>query len=210
MSRLGSVVLALSVALSFGACSHKKPRPELTRAHLRDKAVALVSVSGAKEARLQVEIALVNEVIDEGRFRIIDRKTVQEATVAHPHEADWGRLGKELKADYLLAVDVLDFKTDKREGYDAVEEKDSLLSAEHHESSDKKWRKLYKVRAREGFVRLRLRFFDVSRGLVTFQGESEATETHNSRDGDLPRAMKLMETLTAKAFRSYFERLPEE
>ncbi len=90
-----------------------------------------------------------------------------------------------------------------------MDEEDSILAEEHGVSKDKKFRNYYKVRQREGFVKIKVRFFDVAAGKEMYSGESEATATHNTRDGDLPRAMKLLETLTAQAFNVYFDGLPE-
>ncbi len=213
MKSFSITVLVAAWILSTGAlvtgCKSAPKKPELTQSQLRQKKVALVEVRGAKDAELQIEVAVVNEVIENGRFHIIDRKSVQDALVTAPHESDWPRLGHALGADLILAIDVLEFKTDKREGYDAVEEQDTILAAEHGTDRDKKWRKYYKVRQREGFVKIKVRFFDVAAGREMYSGESEATATHNTRDGDMPRAMKLLETLTAQAFSAYFQGLPE-
>jgi curli biogenesis system outer membrane secretion channel CsgG len=204
-----AIVAAVAFALTTSSCSHSKKAPQITLSELKNKKVALAEVRGAKEARTQVEVAIVNEIIEQGRFQIIDRATVANALVEHPTEGDWQRLGQALGADIIFSVDVVEFKTDQRTGYDAIEEEDSLLSEEHRESRKKKWRKLYKVRQREGYVKLNMRFFDVAQGRVISEGPAEASASHNSRDGDTPRAMKLLETLTSKAVRSYFDGLPE-
>ena len=194
-------------ALTLSSCAHKKKKPELTLEYLRDKAVALVAIEGAKEAKLQVETAIVNEIIENGRFHLIDRKSVQNALAEAPSESDWPRLGEALKADLLLKVDILEFKTDKRTGYDSVEEEDSLLSAEHRESRSKQWKKYYKVSQREGYVKLQLSFYDVASRTVFASQTTEASEAHNSRDGDVPRALKLLETLCAKSIGNFFRNL---
>ena len=203
------LALCLLATLAFSSCAHKKEKQKLTLSNLRGKSVALVNIDAPKEVALHVETAVVNEVIEHGRFQIVDRKSVQEAMVHHPAESDWGRLGKELKADLLLAIDVLEFKTDKRSGYDAVEEEDSLLSSEQRESYSKKWKKYSKVHQRDGTLKLRFKFYDVASKTYLKISETETTGSYNSRDGDMPRAIKLLETLTAKAFAQFFEDLKD-
>lgn len=195
------------VCFVFGSCSHAKKG--LNQKQLRSRVVALAEINGAKEARLQTEIAIVNDIIEKGRFQILDRATVQSALVQHPTSADWQALGKELGADLILSVDILEFQLDSRNGYDAIEEEDSLLSAEHRSSRDQKWKHYYKVKSQTGLVKVRVRFFDVSSGSFSLSQENEASRTYNSRDGDMPRAMKILEELTQQAVTTAFDSLPQ-
>ncbi len=202
-----SLVALVLLSLLLTSCSHKKTKKALTQDELRNKVVALVDVNGAKEAKLQTEVAIVNEIISKGRFQIVDRATVQSALVEHPTEADWQALGRQVHADLLLKIDILEFKVDSRQGYDGVEEEDSLLSSEHRESRSTKWKHLYKVKAQQGFVKVRARFFDVKDATFVVDRESEAERTYNSREGELPRNMKILEDLTQHAVATLFDHL---
>ena len=201
------ILAALFTAVVSSGCAHK-PK-QLTQRDLRNKTVALVDVDGAKEARLQIEVSLVNEVITQGRFQLVDKKTVDDALVEAPHESDWPRLGRALGADLILAIHVDEYLTRKRTGYDVNEEEDSILSEENREARDTKWKKYSKVKAIEGHVKFTLKFYDVAAKKMLFQGPTEAEKSFNSRDTELPRSMKLLETLTTEALKKFFDGLPE-
>ena len=200
----------MSLALLFegAGCSHKKVKERLSQKDLRSKVVALIGVDGAKEAALQTEIAIVNQVIEKGTFQIIDRAAVQAALVGHPADGDWVALGHELNADYVLRLTVVEFKAETRQGYDVNEEEDSLLSTENRTPRKQKWKHYSKVKSQEGYVKLRVEFFDVATHEMAQSEATEARRIFNSRDGEIPRKLKMLEELTAQAVATYFESLP--
>lgn len=189
-------------------CAAKKPATTLHRDELVGKKVAIANVDGPKEARKHVEVALINEVIDQGRFEVLDRTSVREALSVYPHHSDWKRLGDHLKADFILNVKVIHFTVKEREGFDAVEEEDSLLTEESGASEAIRGRRYVKVKGNAGHVRLKMTFFDVGQNKILHDGYGEALETVNSRDNPKGGKMALLEKLTEKAVRNFFETLP--
>lgn len=153
-------------------------------------------------------MALVNEILDHGRFEIVDRKTVQDAKATYPTEADWKRLGEKVGADYILSVRIAEFKIDEHQGYDKIEEEDSVLTEESGESKPVIGKRYQKVKAYEGRVKLDMKLFDVAQDKVAYQGIGEASELMNSRDKSLPRKMQFLESLTHKAVNDYFNKMP--
>lgn len=212
---LFTVINLFLVGGSLTGCSGARKKNDLSAEDLRSKVIALVDIDGgteedSKAGKLQLEVSLVNEIISQGHFQLVDRGTVREHQVDHPTQADWPALGKELKADYLLSVNLQEVRIDTRQGYDAAEEEDSLLSAEHRTDRDTKWRKLHKVKAHTGTMTARFLFFDVSRGEITMERTVEAKQTFNSRDGDLPRKMKMIENLCTEVSHKFFESFEAE
>jgi hypothetical protein len=206
--------LLLSVALFWvsqcvlSGCAHKKAVEPLTREALRGKRVALADVRGAGESKTHVEVALVNEVIENGRFEIVDRATVQSALAEHPTDADWQALGKAVGADYVLSVNVSEFNVAERSGLDRVEYEDSVLAEERGERKPVQATRYSRVKSLEGSVKLSALLFDVSENIIVHQGFGSATKTANSRERKVPGKMALLEELSARAMRDFFEKMP--
>ncbi len=175
---------------------------------LRGKIIALAEVRGSKEARDLVEVALVNDIIEKGSLYVVDRATVAEALTAYPAENDRQRLGKKVGADYVLTLAIEEFKVVDRQGLDAVEEEDSVLTEEWREKKPVIAKSYKKVRGVEGIVRLRFDFLEVGTGENAYSGAGEARETFNSRERDLPRKMQLLESLTSQAVSDFFAKMP--
>lgn len=169
--------------------------------------MALAEVRGGPESKSHVEVALVNEIIDQGRFEIIDRTSVQEALVSYPDRSDWKRLGGYLKADYILAFKVSEFAVKEKEGYDRVEEEDPSLEAE---TGNAKTSRYTKVKGRQGTVSLQGTVFNVVEGRVSYDGMGTAAEDMRVTEGNFsaPGKMQLLEKLTKRAIRDFFENMP--
>lgn len=198
------------IILFLPACASKKKNlsEPLTQRTLRGKIIALAEVRGPKEARDLVEVALVNDIIDKGSLYIIDRPTVAEALATYPAENDRQRLGKKVGADYVLTLAIEEFKVVDRQGLDALEEEDSVMTEEWREKKPVVAKSYKKVRSSEGIVRLRFDFLDVGTGERAYAGIGEARETYNSRERDLPRKMQLLESLATQAVSDFFAKMP--
>jgi hypothetical protein len=126
--------------------------------------------------------------------------------VTYPDESDWEKLGKKLKADYVLSVDAKDAEITEREGYDRVEEEDSVLAEERRESSAVGVRYV-RVKSYDGVVKLRFRFFDVSQRKVTFDAIGTAEEVLHSRQEQMPGKMVFLEKLVNHAVGDFFKKI---
>jgi hypothetical protein len=204
-----TLILFLVSQTFLAGCAHKKVHEPLTLKRLQGKRVALAQIDAEKDERTHIEVGILNELLDKGRFEIVDRATVQDALVAYPAESDWQRLGKKVGADYVLSVRVKEFSVDERQGYDKVTEEDSLLTEESGESKPVVGTHFKKVRGFMGAVRLSCMFYDVADGAIIYQGFGVAGETLNSRDGSLPGKMSMLEKLTGKAITNFFEQMPD-
>lgn len=205
---LGVVLFSVSQIFLQG-CAHKKTVERVTLRNLQSKRVALAEVKGSKESIKHAEVAILNEILDRGRFQIVDRATVQEALVSYPTEQDWSGLGRKTGADYVLSINVKNFDIKERKGYDAVTEEDSVLTEESGSSKPVVGTRYVKVKSYEGLVKLACKLYDVAAGQMTYEGEGLATETKNSRDADFPRRMQLLESLSGKAINDFFEKIPK-
>ncbi|MBI3542568.1 MAG: hypothetical protein HY075_04760 [Deltaproteobacteria bacterium] len=187
----------------------------MTLSQLINKQVALAEVKGSPESVKHVEVAIINEILDKGRMQIVDHATVQDALVAYPTEHDYGRLGKKVGADYVLAVKIKNFDINEREGYDKVTEEDSVLAEESGERGAKVLGTRYeKVKGWNGLVKLQCTFFDVAADKVTYEGFGEAADTWNTRDKDKHEKgymgkMQLLEQLAGRAITDFFEKIPK-
>lgn len=204
---IGALFLVSQLLLQ--GCAHKKVIEPLTREQLQSKRVALAEINGAAESRSHVEVAVINEILDQGRFQIIDRATVQDALVTYPAESDWQRLGKKVGADYILAIRIAEFAVTERKGYDKVQEEDSVLTEESGETKPVVGVRYQKVKSYEGFVKLGCTFFDVSENAIIHQGAGHATATYNSRDKGMPGKLGLLEKLSRLAITDFFETMPK-
>lgn len=201
-------VLFLVSQFFLEGCAHKKIAEPMTRRQLQNKRVALAEIRGATESKSHVEVAIINEIIDQGRFEIIDRSTVQDGLVTYPTESDWQRLGKKINADYILSVRIAEFKVTERQGLDSVVEEDSVLEEESGEHKPLKSSRYVKVKSYDGSVKLDAIFFDIAENAIIYEGTGAAKELRNSRDGAIPGKMELLEKLSAKAIRDFFEKMP--
>lgn len=198
-----AAVVAMSLLLA--SCAGKKTK-NLTPAELAGKRVVLAEVKGPKDLQTIVEVGIVNEIIDKGRFEIVDRTTTQKALVTYPDPSDWARLGKKLKADYVLSVDAKDSDINEHEGYDRVEEEDSVLAEERGQSSAIGARYV-RVKSFEGSVNLHFQFFDVAQGKITFDDVGVAEETVHSREAQMPGKMAFLEKLVTHAVSDFFKKV---
>ncbi|GEM_PF-1623947 len=210
MKFLAKIAVVPLLFMVISACSGKKPANKLYSEDLVGKTVAIAQIDAAKESRAHVEVAIINEVIDQGRFEVLDRTTVLDALSTYPDRSDWKRLGDFLKSDFILGVKVVDFTVKERQGYDTIEEDDSLLTEESGSSKTVRGKRHVKVKGNAGKVRLKLTFFDVAQDKVLHEGFGEASETVNSRDNPEGGKMALLERLTAMAVRNFFEALPRD
>lgn len=203
------VFLFLVSQCFLSGCAHKKIAQSVTLDSLQNKRVALAEVKGSAESRSHVEVAVINEIIDQGRFQIVDRTSVQEALATYPTESDWQGLGKKVGADYVLGIRIVDFSVKERQGYDKVQEEDPVLEEESGEHKKIIGTRYEKVKSNTGSVKLSCSFFDVRTNAITYQGIGAAEETSNSRDKDFATTMKLLEKLSRRAISDFFERIPK-
>ncbi|MEW6057877.1 MAG: hypothetical protein AB1540_14815 [Bdellovibrionota bacterium] len=195
--------------LGIQGCAHKKKAEPVTLKRLQSKRVALVEIRGESESKKHVEAAILNEILDHGRFEIVDRNSVLDAQVTYPHESDWQRLGQKVGADYVMSVRVLDFSAKDRQGFDKIEEEDSVLTEESGSKEPVIGTRYQKVRAIEGNVKLQIVFFDVAQNAVLHQGMGSAKEVRNSRDKTSFRKMDMLDKLSREAIANFFNELPE-
>ena len=188
-------------------CSGKKKKSEFSLKVLQEKRVALVDVQGAKESKIQVEISLLNEIIDNGRFQIIDKATVDEAMSVYPAESDYKALAKKIEADLLLAIKIETYDIVERKGYDKVEEEDSVLTQESGQGKTVIGTRYVKVKSLEGKVSLVGSFYDGETGELIKHVVAEAHQNLNSRDQVIQRKMQLLESLSKQAVHNLFENL---
>ncbi len=200
-------LISIAVYMLGIGCA-KKHTDEFNARSLTGKNVAIAHIDGPKEARHFVEIAIVNEVIAAGRFSVVDRTATQEAMVDYPALNDRQKLGKKLGADYVLSVHIDDYKVVDRQGYDKVEEEDSVLAEEMHESNVKT-NHYYKVKASDALVKLYFSFVNVQTGEVQFTGTGTSSLRIDSRDAKNMGKMHLLEEATTDAVHRFFESLPK-
>lgn len=204
-----SVALFLFSQIFLAGCAHKKTIQPVTLSNLVDKHVALAEVKGSVESVKHVEVAIINEILDHGRFMIVDKATVQDALSIYPTESDYEGLGKKVGADYVLGVKIKNFDIKERQGYDKVVTEDSVLTEESGEKKPVMGTRYVKVKSFEGLVKLECTFFDVLANKVTYQGIGEATATENSRDKKYMGKMDLLERLSGQAITDFFEKVPK-
>lgn len=170
----------------MAACaSPPKTTPELST--LLGRKVALVEVRGEPTAAKIVEVALVNELVKDGTFELINKRE--------------GRTG----AEFLLQINVIDFTATENTGYDRLEVEDSQLKAE---TGQARTERLVKVKSLKGVVRCEFQFTNVASG-ETRTASAEATETFvaNEEQGSirLPPRLRFLEQIAQKAVHRFFE-----
>lgn len=203
-----TVALFLVSQIFFAGCAHKKDVKALTLDELQSKRVALAEIEGAAESKNMVEVAIINEILEKGRFEVVDRKTVKDALATYPTERDWKRLGEKLGADYIMSIRISEFKVDEHQGYDAVEEVDSVLTEESGESKPVVGKRYVKVKSYSGHVKLDTILFNVAQDAIVYRGVGEAASTVGSGDKSMPRKMQLLEQLAQRAISDFFNKMP--
>lgn len=196
-------LLVLScLVLALVSCSKKK-KADGEVYNLESKQVALLEIKGPKEARKLTEVGIINEVIQNGRFQILDKRTVAEAAATFPTSERWQDLGRKIGADYVMEVRIPTYDAQTREGFDSVDENDSVLAEEHHET-EKQGRRYVKVRGTVAKITLDFRFFDVAKNEMTIQKSITKEKAYDSRDTGNIRKMHIMEGLIEDALREFF------
>ncbi len=196
------------LALSFSGCSSApKKTPELSR--LEGQKVALLDIDGEETARKVIEVALVNQLVNQGSFELVNKKEVDYArALPDVKPGDWRTLTERSGAAYGLRAKVLKFDANTREGYSSEEVYDSQLAQERGEKEGKTQR-LYKVKAMTGEVQIELQFTEVRTGDVR-AGIAEAKETITAEAKDsaahLPPKLRFLEELTNQAFKLFFDK----
>lgn len=221
--KMKTFTLLVMAAISVSACSKKKT-DTLTRRSLEGKRVAVATIEGGDSTTKKIiEVALVNEIVDKGRFEIVNREDVQKALENYPAASDRVRLGKYLHADYVLDIMAEEFKVTDRSGLDEVIEADPVMKEEWHSKDDVVAKKYVKVKSEEGRVKLKFTFVDVASGTgdagsgaKALSAMGSATDTRTARltgdkktGGELPGKLALLEELSGKAVQNFFEKLPE-
>jgi hypothetical protein len=199
---------SIAVALLLAACSsaEKKKLPELSS--LEGKKVALISIEGEETSRKIVEVALINQLLENGTFILISKQNVEAARADFRQDpTDWEGIAKRAGADYALRAQVLQFDAPLHEGYSTEEAQDSQLAEE--QGTDGKTQRVYKVKALDGHVRIELNFTRLSDGETrTGVAEAEDRIEANARTTSihLPPPLRFLEKLANRAFKSFFEK----
>ncbi|MCC7440539.1 MAG: hypothetical protein IT285_02835 [Bdellovibrionales bacterium] len=200
---LGAAAVALATGCAAGA---RRTTPELSE--LEGRRVALIAVEGEATARKVVEVALVNQLVENGTFILVNKKDVDVARARVGQDpADWKGLARSAGAELALRARVLTFDANVTEGYSAEKVKDSQLAAERGEDAAETER-LYKVRALEGNVRVELEFTDLSTGdvrsAVAEKQQKVVADTSQSA-AHLPPRLRFLEGVANQAFSRFFE-----
>jgi hypothetical protein len=215
---LGQCIGLVALLLSISNCASKKPSNEaahipLSRTQLSQSKVALVEITGAPgfDSTLEhtIEVALLNAIHEHGYFELIDRASVRESQSLYPEPSDYPGLARHVGARYLLAIDLVDATVKEHHGYDSVTEADSVLTAEGHYSKPVKGTRYVKIKAHDGLVKLRLRFFDVKQNAFSFDETCTTNERVVSRDAHFKGKLALLEQLTATAIQDCLNRITE-
>lgn len=202
-----AVALVSVVAIATG-CSGKKKKDTVELSELKGKHVALMAVDGESTAKKVVEVALINQLVKNGTFIIVNKRDV-EAARKRPEidPMDWKRVAEAAGADLALNAKVLKFSADTQEGYSEEEVEDSQLAEER--GDDGKTKRVYKVRSMKGEVEVELQFADVKnedlkRGVA--HGEDTVTVEAKDSAAHLPPALRFLEKIANKAFEEFFEK----
>lgn len=209
-------VLTAVLMVATSACSSAPQRTTPKLSDLEGKKVALIEVESEPTQRQMVEVALVNQLVRDGTFELVNKKEVDKArTLPDVSPTDWKEMARRAGADLALKARVLEFKADDHEGWTRVDREDSVLAAEQGESA-RKSKQLVRAKSLEGSVKVELSFTDL-RALGSAEGAgetrsaiAEATETVSSDQSkgpiQLPLRMRFLEKLVNRAFAEFFEK----
>lgn len=203
-----TVLFASSLSILFltlFACSSTpKTTPELGK--LRGKKVALVEIEGEQTSKAVVETALVNQLVSNGTFILVNKREVDAArAVAHQDPTDWKGIARGAGADLAMRVKVLKFHAEEKQGYSSEIIDDETLEAE---TGDGKTERLYKVRALEGSVLFEISFYDLEKldlRTATAASQDRVIAESRTRAARLPPRLRFLEELSNKAFADFFK-----
>lgn len=202
---LGLYGLALGLVWASGCASVKKKEPELDE--LVGKKVALIDVDGEETARKVVEVALVNQLIQNGTFILVPKAEILRARdAADLKPTDWQELTRRVGADYALRAKVLEFDTQVSEGHNTESVYDSQLEAE---TGNGKMQRVFRAKVLEGKVRVELSFvriFDGDTRTAIAEAQDRIMKEAKTEAIHLPPPLRFLEDLANRAFKEFFER----
>jgi hypothetical protein len=203
-------LLALGLIVGLGGCSSAQKKPEFKLGALSGKKVALVGIEAEPTARTMIEVALVNQLIERGSFILIPRQDVEAAKKAPEQDpTDWKGIAKAAGADVALRAVVHQFDSTLKEGYSTEWVYDSQIAAE--QGTDGKVEQTFPVKSLTTTVEVELLWTDLKQTPnATLSTTAEASETvvENARKSaiHLPPKLRMLETITARAFKRLFDR----
>ena len=202
--KLSACLIVCSVALGCTSAI-KKTTPEISK--LEGKKVALVEVQGEATEKAIVEVALINQLMEQGSFELVAKRDVEEAQRAHEQDTtDLLGVARRAGADYALQAKVVEFDATTAEGYSTEEVEDSQLEAERGKGNGKTER-LFKAKSMHGKIKVELKFTSLSDGEVRTaiaEAEEKITAEAKAQAIHLPPKMRFLEKLTNAAFKQFF------
>ncbi len=205
---LKAAFVLLGCTISLVSCSTAKRKGELDLSALRGKKVALVSTEGEPTAKSIMEVALVNQLIQQGTFILLPKLDLEKARSAPDIQpTDYRQIAQRAGADYALRIKVMEFEAETKKGYSTEKIYDSEIAAE--QGTDGQVERVFKTEALEGHVQFELKFTAVAdsstqSGIAEAQERVEASEKNSAIH--LPLKLRFLETLSNKAFREFFNR----
>jgi hypothetical protein len=205
---LKTIGIAGTCLLFLVSCSTGKKKTEPELSSLRGKKVALVGVDGEDTARKVIEVSLVNQLVQRGTFILISKQDLEQARLAPEQDPmDWKGIAKRSGAEVALRAKVLKFDAQDYSGYTSEEVYDSQLAEEH--GTDGKTQRVYKVKSLNGDVQILLEFTtldDTDTRSAVAEAQDKVVESEKTSSIHLPARLRFLETLTNKAFKTFFER----
>lgn len=167
-----------------------------------------MSLEGEPTAKKIVEVALVNQLVQKGTFELLSKGEVEAAQAAPEQDpTDWKGIATKAGADYILHANVLQFEAPIREGYSKQEVIDTQLAEER--GTDGKTEQVYKVKAMNGHVKVRLTFTRLSdddKRTAVAQADRQIEASAQAGAIHLPPKLRFLEELTNQAFQEFFEK----
>jgi hypothetical protein len=198
-----AALTVLGLPFLFACSSASKKTPELSK--MLGKKVALVEMTGEDTAKQVVQVALQNQLAENGTFILLSAQDVETARVQFQQDpSDWIGIAKRAGADYALKARVLEFNSDVNSGYSREKVHDTQLEAETGEADTER---LYKVKALTGSVKIEMQFANLAdgnlrTGVAEKTGRSEADEREGA--AHLPPRLSFLEHLSNEAFKDFF------
>lgn len=197
-----------SLALSLGACSSAKKKGNLELSSLHGKKVALVGVDGEETSQRVVEVALINQLVQNGTFILLSKQDVEQAKLVPEQDpTDWRGIARRAGGEVALRAKVLNFDAEERQGYSTEEVYDSQLAEEM--GTNGKTERVYKVKSLDGYVQVHLDFTLLDNN-EDHSGIAEAKDrvVASAKDSSihLPPKLRFLENIANKAFKEFFEK----
>ncbi|MBN20148.1 MAG: hypothetical protein CL678_02585 [Bdellovibrionaceae bacterium] len=185
-------------------CSSSTKKIELSE--FSGKSVALVEMKGTPTAQRITEVALINQLVHHGSFKLIPKKRIEQ--LKSQYDTDSTQLvsiAKKANADYALWIDIQQFKAEdeKTKVFKKTIDEDLLA-----ETGSGVTEKVVPLITREGVYSASVRFMNLQTE-KTSTGEvfSEKKEIHEEIKSAIHLTPKLrfLEMLAEDAFQKFFK-----